>query len=126
MNTKSIVIGAAVIVALGALAYTQLPKGGSDRMTGMDHSTTTMATADATASTKAYEGAMADLMAGMKMPLTGKQTRSWPSGALRRTAARVKTVLQMPGNTRKMPFACPGRSANRLLSDSPDFRYHAR
>jgi uncharacterized protein (DUF305 family) len=72
MNTKSIVIGAAVIVALGALAYTQLPKGGPDTMAGMDHSTMTMATADATASAKAYEGAMADLMAGMKMPLTGK------------------------------------------------------
>ena len=70
MNTKSIIIGAAVVAALGALAYTQLPKGGSDTMQGMNHSTA--ATADAPASSKAYEAAMADLMAGMKTPLTGK------------------------------------------------------
>ncbi len=29
MNTKTLMIGVAVIVALGALAYTQLPKDGT-------------------------------------------------------------------------------------------------
>ena len=70
MNTKTIVIGAAVVVALGALAYTQLPKGGPEPMSGMGHST--MASADAPASTKAYEAAMAGMMKNMMAPLTGK------------------------------------------------------
>jgi uncharacterized protein (DUF305 family) len=70
MNAKTIVIGAAIIVALGAVAYTQLPKGGPEPMSGMDHST--MASADAPASTKAYEAAMAGMMKNMMAPLTGK------------------------------------------------------
>lgn len=70
MNTKSIVIGATVVVALGALAYTQLPKGGREPMSGMGHST--MASADAPASTKAYEAAMAGMMKNMMAPMTGK------------------------------------------------------
>ena len=70
MNTKSIVIGATVVVALGALAYTQLPKGGPEPMSGMGHST--MASADAPASTKAYEAAMAGMMKNMMAPMTGK------------------------------------------------------
>jgi uncharacterized protein (DUF305 family) len=69
MNTKSIMIGAAVIVALGGLAYTQLPKGGPDMMQGMDHSA--MAAPDAPASTKAYEAAMATMMKDMAQPYTG-------------------------------------------------------
>lgn len=80
MNTKSIVIGATVVVALAALAYTQLPKGGPEPMSGMGHST--MAAADAPASTKAYEKAMADLMAGMKMPLTGKPDVDFVQGMI--------------------------------------------
>lgn len=80
MNTKPIVIGATVVVALGALAYTQLPKGGPEPMSGMDHST--MSSADAPASTKAYEKAMADLMAGMKMPLTGKPDVDFVQGMI--------------------------------------------
>ena len=68
-NTK---IAAAVvgIAAVGALAYTQLPKGGPDTTQGMSHST--MATADAPASTKAYEAAMAGMMKNMMAPLTGR------------------------------------------------------
>lgn len=62
-------IGAAVIVALGALAYTQLPKAEPDSMSGMDHST--MAAADAPASTKAYEAAMATMTKDMGQPYTG-------------------------------------------------------
>lgn len=70
MDTKAIVIGAAVVVALGALTYSQLPKGGPGTMPGMSHST--MATAGAPASTQAYEAAMATMMMNMMAPLTGK------------------------------------------------------
>lgn len=69
MNTRAIVIGAAVIVALGALAYTQLPKDKLDTMSGMDHSA--MTAADAPPSTKAYEAAMATMMKDMTQPYTG-------------------------------------------------------
>ena len=69
MNTKSIMIGAAVIVALGALAYAQLPKNGLDTMSGMDHSA--MTATGAPASTKAYETAMATMMKDMAQPYTG-------------------------------------------------------
>jgi uncharacterized protein (DUF305 family) len=80
MNAKSIIIGATVVVALGALAYTQLPTGGTDPMPEMDH--TAMATANASASTKSYEKAMADFMAGMKMPLTGKPDVDFMQGMI--------------------------------------------
>ena len=80
MNAKSIIIGAAVVMALGALAYTQLPKGGTDPMPEMDH--TAMATQNASASTKAYEKAMADFMSGMKMPLTGKPDIDFVQGMI--------------------------------------------
>ena len=69
MNTKTLLIGAAVIVALGALAYTQVPKNGPDSMSGMDHSA--MTAADAPASTKAYEAAMGTMMKNMAVPYTG-------------------------------------------------------
>jgi len=69
MNTKSIMIGAAAVVALGALAYTQLPKDAPDAMSGMDHSA--MSAPDAPASTKAYEAAMATMMKDMAQPYTG-------------------------------------------------------
>ncbi len=80
MNAKSIIIGAAVVLALGTLAYTQLPKGGTDPMPAMDH--TAMATADASASTKSYEKAMADLMTGMTTPLTGKPDVDFMQGMI--------------------------------------------
>lgn len=66
MNTKTIMIGAAVIVALGALAYAQSPKNAPD---AMDHSA--MTAPDAPASTKAYEAAMATMMKDMAQPYTG-------------------------------------------------------
>ena len=69
MNTKSILIGAAVLVALGALAYTQVPENAPDAMPGMDHSA--MTAADAPASTKAYEAAMGTMMKNMAVPYTG-------------------------------------------------------
>lgn len=57
MNIKIIVMATAVIAAVGGFAYMQFDKGGSNPMPGMEHST--MAPADAPASTKAYEAAMA-------------------------------------------------------------------
>ena len=69
MNTRSIMIGSAVIVALGALAYTQLPKAEPDAMSGMNHSA--LAATDASASTKAYEAAMVTMMKDMAQPYTG-------------------------------------------------------
>lgn len=80
MNTKSITIGAAVVVALGVFAYTQLPQSGPDTMSGMEHST--MAPANASASTKSYEKAMVDLMTGMKTPLTGKPDIDFMQGMI--------------------------------------------
>jgi uncharacterized protein (DUF305 family) len=69
MNTKSILIGAAMLVALSAAAYTQVPENAPDAMPGMDHST--MTPADAPASTKAYEAAMGTMMKNMAVPYTG-------------------------------------------------------
>ncbi len=95
MSTKTIIIGAVVVVALGALAYTQLPKGGPDTMSGMDH--TAMAPANASASTKSYERAMADLMAGMKTPLTGKPDVDFMQGMVPHHQGAIdmaKVVLQ--------------------------------
>ena len=80
MNSKSIIIGAVVVAAFGVFAYTQLPKGESDMMSGMDHST--MAPAEAPASTKSYEKAMADFMAGMKATLTGKPDVDFMQGMI--------------------------------------------
>ena len=80
MNTKSITIGAAVVVALGVFAYTQLPRSGPDTMSGMEHST--MAPANASASTKSYKKAMVDLMTGMKTPLTGKPDIDFMQGMI--------------------------------------------
>lgn len=95
MNTKTIIIGVAFVVAIGALAYTQLPKGESDTMAGMDHST--MAPANASASTKSYEKAMADLMAGMKTPLTSKPDVDFMQGMVPHHQGAIdmaKVVLQ--------------------------------
>lgn len=55
------------IAALGAIAYTQLPKGGPDAMSGMN-----TVSAHAPASTQAYETVMAGMMKSMMTPLTGK------------------------------------------------------
>lgn len=80
MNAKSKFIVAAIgIVALGTLAYTQLPKDG-ETMAGMDHSA--MTAAAATESTKAYEQAMAGMMKAMMAPLTGKPDLDFMQGMI--------------------------------------------
>ena len=80
MNAKSIAVGTVIVVALGALAYTQLPKGGTDPMPEMDH--TAMSTSNALASTKAYDKTMSDFMASMKTPLTGKPDVDFMQGMI--------------------------------------------
>lgn len=69
MNTKAILIGAAILVTLSAAAYTQVQENAPDAMPGMDHSA--MSAADAPASTKAYEAAMGTMMKNMAVPYTG-------------------------------------------------------
>lgn len=86
------VVGIAVV---GVLAYAQLPKGGPDAMQGMAHST--MATADAPASTKAYEAAMAGMMKNMMTPLTGKPDLDFVQGMVPHHQGAIdmaKAVLQ--------------------------------
>ena len=85
MNTKIILIGAAAVVVAGALAYTQLPKDNPDPMAGMDHSTVNMTTASVSAPAKAYEGAMASMMKGMMVPLTGKPDVDFMQGMMPHT-----------------------------------------
>ncbi len=80
MNTKAILVGAAVIVALGALAYSQLPKGGPDAMSGMDHSA--MTASNAPPSTKAFEVAMATMMKDMALPYTGSADVDFMKGMI--------------------------------------------
>ena len=93
-NSK-IIATVAGIAALGAIVYSQLPKGGPDTMSAMDHST--MAPADAPASTKSYEKAMADFMVGMKTPLTGKPDADFMQGMIPHHQGAInmaKVVLQ--------------------------------
>lgn len=78
-NTK-IIIGAAVAALIAAIAYMQLRDSGPDTMQGMDHST--MSAADSVPSTKAYEGAMASMMAAMSVPLTGKPDLDFMQGMI--------------------------------------------
>ena len=79
MNGSSKAITAVVvIIALGALAYSQLPDGKDHAMEGM----TTATAADVPHSTKAYEAAMAVMMNGMMTPLTGKPDLDFVQGMI--------------------------------------------
>lgn len=93
-NTK-IAAAVVVIAAVGTLAYTQLPKGGPDTTQGMGHST--MAAADAPASTKAYETAMSGMMKNMMAPPTGKPDLDFVQGMVPHHQGAIdmaKAVLQ--------------------------------
>jgi uncharacterized protein (DUF305 family) len=78
-NTK-IIIAIFAVALLAAIAYMQLPSDGPGMMQGMDHST--MSATEATPSTKAYEGAMASMMASMSAPLTGKPDLDFMQGMI--------------------------------------------
>ncbi len=81
MNAKSKFIVAAIgIMALGAVAYSQLPMGGTHSMQGMGSSASTAATTSE--STKAYEQAMAGMMKAMMAPLTGKPDLDFMQGMI--------------------------------------------
>ena len=80
MKTKAILIGVAVIVVLGTIAYTQLTKDGLDSMSGMDH--TAMPASDAPPSTKAFEIAMATMMRDMALPYTGNADVDFMKGMI--------------------------------------------
>ena len=74
MNRKLLIIAAAAaVLALGAVAWNTVQTGGLDRMP---------ATTGAPASTKAYETAMAAMMRGMMVPLTGKPDLDFMQGMI--------------------------------------------
>ena len=82
MDTKTILIAAAVIIVIGAVAYTQMSGGKPDPMAGMDHSTMNTAPASAPASSKAYEVAMVKMMKDMAIPYTGKPDVDFVQGMM--------------------------------------------
>ena len=96
MNTKTILIGAAAIVVVGALAYTQLPKNDPDPMAGMDHSTMPMTPASVSAAAKAYEGAMTNMMKGMMVPLTGKPDVDFMQGMMPHHQGAIDMAKAVP------------------------------
>ena len=113
MNTKSIAIAAALVIAVGVLGYTQFPKTGHDAMPGMD-----MASADASASSKAYEAAMASMMKGMMVPYTGDadvgfhQGHDAPPPGRHRHGESGAAICQGPGGVETRP-GCDHRPGKR-------------
>jgi uncharacterized protein (DUF305 family) len=68
-RSTKLAVGIALVVALGAYFYLQLPKGD---MAGMDHSGMNMPAAAATDATKGYQTAMDNMMKAMMARPTGK------------------------------------------------------
>lgn len=97
MNKNSKIIAIVIgIVVLGALAYTQLPKGGPDTMAGMN-----MPASDTSASSKAYEAAMSGMTQDMMTPLTGKPDLDFVQGMIPHHQGAIdmaKTELQYGKN----------------------------
>ena len=94
MNTKAL-MAAAFIALAGAASYALVQTAGSADMPGMDHSAMTMA--NASDSTKGYETAMAVMMKGMMMTMTGKPDLDFVQGMMPHHQGAIdmaKVVLQ--------------------------------
>ena len=79
MDTKAIMAVALIAIA-GATGYAFIETAGSADMPAMDHSAMTVA--NASDSTKRYEAAMAGMMRGMMMPMTGKPDLDFVKGMM--------------------------------------------
>jgi uncharacterized protein (DUF305 family) len=94
MKTKALMAVAFVALA-GATGYALMQTVGSADMPGMDHSAMTMA--NASDSTKGFETAMAGMMKGMMMTMTGKPDLDFVQGMMPHHQGAIdmaKVVLQ--------------------------------
>ena len=94
MKTKAIMAVALIAIA-GATGYAFIEKAGSADMPDMDHSVMKMA--NASDSTKGYETAMAGMMKGMMMTMTGKPDLDFVQGMMPHHQGAIdmaKVVLQ--------------------------------
>ena len=80
MNSKTILIGAVAIAALGIIAYKFIPASYMGGMSDMDHST--MMTDDVSPAAKGYQTAMAGMMKAMMVAPTGKPDLDFIQGMI--------------------------------------------
>ncbi len=80
MNSKTILIGAVAIAALGIIAYKFIPSSYMSGMSGMDHPA--MMTDDVSPAAKGYQAAMAGMMKGMMVAPTGKPDLDFIQGMI--------------------------------------------